>query len=128
MTWPIDNLIRHLIFYTASLKDSSTPSFAHLFIHKSNLVDSDQFARSKMDIQFKPSNVYGDEPETRSGYKALVRQWAEKNNFDTFCILAVIVNGPHTSRSDRRVHLTVDFSPQVKRRVLTESMGENMYP
>ncbi|RKU47812.1 hypothetical protein DL546_007604 [Coniochaeta pulveracea] len=60
-------------------------------------------------ISFEPSNMYASRPHLRTAYKTAVANWAGR---PSNAVYAVIVNGPHTSISDRRKHITVDYKDE----------------
>ncbi|KAH7322405.1 hypothetical protein B0I35DRAFT_425765 [Stachybotrys elegans] len=55
-------------------------------------------------VQFNPTNMYAKDPQQRVIIATLVAQSAPNGAAG-----AVVVNGWHTSRSDRRYHCTVDY-------------------
>ncbi|KAF9518781.1 hypothetical protein BS47DRAFT_1337916, partial [Hydnum rufescens UP504] len=60
---------------------------------------------AKDHISFDPENMYSRNPTMRQSLIDQVNAYEGPDG----AVYAVIVNGPHTSRSDKRVHSTVDF-------------------
>lgn len=57
-------------------------------------------------IFFDPANMFGRQAAKRQRYQYAV---ANAGNLPHGAASAVIVNGPHTSVSDRRQHITTDI-------------------
>ncbi|TRX95683.1 hypothetical protein FHL15_003237 [Xylaria flabelliformis] len=60
-------------------------------------------------IRFKPEYMYQNRQSMREYCIEATRSWIAQNGHESTAVLAVIVNGPHTSRSDYNTHLTVDL-------------------
>ncbi|OJJ42295.1 hypothetical protein ASPZODRAFT_137378 [Penicilliopsis zonata CBS 506.65] len=56
------------------------------------------------DVTFDPENMFLSKRKKRNAIIADV-----VNSAPSWAVNAKVVNGPHTSRSDRRNHITVDY-------------------
>ena len=57
-----------------------------------------------IDTIYQPGSIYRNDPDMKARVKARVKQMAPE-----WAVRAVIVNGIHTSRTDRKPHATVDY-------------------
>ncbi|KAI1742772.1 hypothetical protein F4680DRAFT_411718 [Xylaria scruposa] len=60
-------------------------------------------------VRFKPESMYSKNQGMRQYCIEATRSWIVANGHASTVALAVIISGPHTSRSDHNTHLTVDL-------------------
>ncbi|KAF1935204.1 hypothetical protein EJ02DRAFT_143491 [Clathrospora elynae] len=99
-------LFYQLIIASHYIANSATLSQLHQYF--TNPPD----ATMAITVQFDPNNMYSGDPARRTRIENEVRNFRRIPAAATF---VVIRNGPHTSRSDRRVHITVDFYDNTNR-------------